>query len=415
MRSVTLVLCGSGGRLLGALPAFDVPVPWWQEVESVVAAARDVHGVDVTILRLLEVAEPAAGSGGPVTYLAEVADAPAVPLVPWPGPDPLADEPLRQSYARPGGPGADLAWADTRLAELGTPRTGPATQMRTWNLSSLWQLPTAGGTVWLKVVPPFFARESEILPLLDPATVPRVLATGQQRVLLADITGDDQYDATGAAVLDMVRMLVDLQIAWLDRTAELLARGAADWRLTGLGPRIEAVAARYGPALTRGERADVDLLVAGLDARFAAIDACGLPETLVHGDFHPGNVRGRPGALVLLDWPEIGVGHAMFDQQAFLGRLGPSDCVEAARYWAGRWRDVRPGADPDRAAELLAPVNELCAALIYSDFLDAIEPSERVFHADDPARALRAAVARPVSARPVSARPVSAAVPSRSP
>ncbi|MEJ3654915.1 phosphotransferase [Actinomycetes bacterium KLBMP 9759] len=406
MRSVTLVLCAADSGVLGALPPFEVPVPWWQEVGSVIGAARMTHGVDVTILRLLQVGEQTTGSGGPVTYLAEVDGAPTVPLSPWAGPDPLADEPLRQSYACLGGPAADLAWADGRLAELGTPRTGPAAQMRTWNLSSLWRLPTTGGTVWLKVVPPFFARESEILPLLVPAAVPRVLASGPCRVLLADVEGDDQYAATGASLLDMVRMLVDLQLSWLDRTAELLSRGAADWRLLGLRARIEAVACRYGPELAPNERADLERLVAGLDARFAAIEACGLPETLVHGDFHPGNVRGRPGALVLLDWSEVGVGHAMFDQQAFLAPLGPSDRAAAAAYWASRWRDVRPGVDPERAAVLLAPVNELCAALIYADFLDGIEPSERVFHAEDPARALRGAVVG-------AAAPVSAAGPPR--
>jgi hypothetical protein len=43
------------------------------------------------------------------------------------------------------------------LAERGLRPTTPPTQVRTWNLSSLWRKPVEGQTVWLKVVPPFFA------------------------------------------------------------------------------------------------------------------------------------------------------------------------------------------------------------------------------------------------------------------
>jgi Ser/Thr protein kinase RdoA (MazF antagonist) len=38
------------------------------------------------------------------------------------------------------------------------------------------------------------------------------------------------------------------------------------------------------------QRAAIDRLTAGLESRFDEIDRCGLPNTLVHGDFHPGNV-----------------------------------------------------------------------------------------------------------------------------
>jgi len=33
----------------------------------------------------------------------------------------------------------------------------------------VWQLPTAQGSVWLKVVPPFFAHEGRVISQLDPA------------------------------------------------------------------------------------------------------------------------------------------------------------------------------------------------------------------------------------------------------
>ena len=248
-RQVTLLLCDRDGALLGTLPAFEVTVPWWQEVGDVVAGAREHHGADVTVLRLLPSTAPWPAVGGPVTYLAEVASMPAVRLEPWPDSagDPMAEHPLRLPYARPGGPALDLAWADGELAAAGRPRTGPAVQVRTWNLSSIWRLPTAAGDAWLKVVPPFFAHEGAMLRRLDPTVVPPLIAADGPRVLLSDVPGDDHWGAPAPVLLRVLRMLVRLQQGWVGLVGELEAVGAPDWR-------VERFAARRRAA-SGGERA----------------------------------------------------------------------------------------------------------------------------------------------------------------
>jgi hypothetical protein len=135
-RTAELVLVTSDGRPIGSLPPVPVATPWWQDIEPVVRAARDVHGVDVIVLRMLD-AELDQPHGGRVTYLAEVAE--PVRAQRWAGV--LDDQLRRHAFARPGGPAADLAWARARLAERGLRPTAPPTQVRTWNLSSLWRLP----------------------------------------------------------------------------------------------------------------------------------------------------------------------------------------------------------------------------------------------------------------------------------
>jgi hypothetical protein len=54
-RTAELVLVTPHGSLIGSLPAVPVATPWWQDVEPVVRAARDHHGVDIIVLRLLDV------------------------------------------------------------------------------------------------------------------------------------------------------------------------------------------------------------------------------------------------------------------------------------------------------------------------------------------------------------------------
>jgi hypothetical protein len=48
-------------------------------------------------------------------------------------------------------------------------------------------------------------------------------------------------------------------------------------------------------------------------------------------------------------------------------------------------RRAVPGSDPERAATFLAPIAAARQAVIYQEFLDAIEPSEHSSHRQDPA------------------------------
>lgn len=384
IRFARLVLVTPDGEVVGALPPLPVGTPWWQEVEPVVKAAREHHAIDVTVLRLLET-ERQGPHGGTVTYLAEVAS--PVTAEAWHGT--LDDHPLRMPWARPGGPAADVAWAESLLAERGMRRIGPAQQVRSWNLSSLWRLPVEGQTAWLKCVPPFFGHEGRMLERLQGGPVPTLIAHDGPRLLLAEIPGEDLYDAPLPRRLEMVPLLVSLQREWLDRTDELLALGLPDWRAPSLAPAIGRLVERVGPDLTTDDRATLDGFVIGLADRFAEVAACGLPDTLVHGDFHPGNFRGDDTTLVLLDWGDCGVGHPLLDEPAFLDRV-PADAVETVRrHWHAEWTQALPGSDPDRASRLLRPVAAARQALIYQKFLDGIEPSEQPYHAADPAHWLQ--------------------------
>lgn len=380
-RTARLVLVDRVGVVLGALAPVSVSTPWWQDIRPVVEAARSANGCEVTVLRLLEAAR-ASPPGGEVTYLAELT-AGAPDLQPWSLS--IDDHPLRLAYARPGGPAADLAWGAARLAEIGTPLTDPPAQERTWNLSSLWRLPTAHGAAWLKVVPPFFAHEGALLDALAGEAVPTVIARDGPRLLLAEAPGADLYGAPRPRLLEMVEILVDLQVRWRERTESLLALGLPDWRAPAIDEAIATLVGRRRAGLSADVRGRLSRFLEGLGERMAALAACGLPDTLAHGDFHPGNFRGGGGArLILLDWGDSGVGHPLLDQAAFLDRIAADDRAAVAERWSELWRRAVPGADPDRAARLLAPVAAARQALIYQGFLDRIEPSEHPYHRADP-------------------------------
>jgi Phosphotransferase enzyme family len=353
-RTVTLALVAPSGTVLGALPPFTVASPWRQEVAEIVEGARHHHGLDVTVLRLL------AADGERVTYLAECLSGKATGLR-----DIEIDhapEPRRAPYAEVGGPAATLAWAASVLGPV------RGTQLRTWNLSSIWRLEYAGGTAWLKEVPAFFGHEGALIGWLAaafPGFGPVPLAVDGGRMLLADIRGDDRYGAGAGERLAMMRALHGVQREGSPAPVPALGVDA-------LAVKIRSTVRRYGdPPLQQA--------LDGLDERLAGLAACGIPDTLVHGDFHPGNVRGS----VVLDWGDSFRGHPTFDLYRMLEGLTPGEAAPLAEHWCRWWRAAVPGCDPQQAMALLEPVVALRNAAVYADFLDRIEPAEHSYHAQD--------------------------------
>ncbi|WP_088315376.1 aminoglycoside phosphotransferase family protein [Kineosporia sp. R_H_3] len=410
-RRVTLVLCTGEHGVLGVLPPFEVGRPYWQETDGVVAGALERYDLHLTVLRILHASEQSP-PGGDVTYLAEADPADAgragALVSAWSGPDPLADHPLRMPWARPGGPAADVGWALAVLAAAGRTPAGPPEQMRTWNLSSLWRLPATDGAgraadAWLKVVPRFFAHEGLVLERLQrTGAVPALLARdtgpdGSGRVLLDAVPGEDFYGAPAERVAGFARTLARIQAGCAGDVDALAAAGVPDrrdpallvaeaTRLVDLVATGDGGAGQLAPAEVEAARRLVD----ALPDRLAREAACGVPESLVHGDFHPGNVRGAAGRWRVLDWGDSYLGSPAVDVVTAgngLDAAGRQQVLEAAAAEYG------PDVDLLGAADAARPVSPLRGALAWQRFLDAIEPDEWPYHEGDPAAGLRDALA----------------------
>jgi hypothetical protein len=372
---VTLVVATRDGRILGAKKPFEVPTPWWQDTAPIV---ERVPGI--AVLRMLEV-EPAPGRmiGGRVSYLVEALEDAAGgggndlgPLYEWGGE--LAADPLRMPWAYPGGPAADLEWAASQVQV-----TGPPVQHRTWNLSAIWSIPTSGGQVWMKCVPAFFRHESAVLHLLREHRVPRLLAADSHRMLLADLPGEDGYLASVEARRVLIDLLIDMQASTVERIDELEATGVPDRRWPALLQAAEAVVVRRAPGDTVLRQ-----LIDGAEHRIAAIEECGLPDVLVHGDAHGGNARVGEGADpgIWFDWGDCRIGHPMLDVAVLL-RPGTADADALIVHWLDAWKQRLPGTDPRRAWQLIRPLAALGDAVVYQGFLDRIEATERPYHVND--------------------------------
>ncbi|GAA1958690.1 aminoglycoside phosphotransferase family protein [Microbacterium deminutum] len=384
-RIARLIVCDADGAPLGTTPDFAVASPYWGHVEPLVAAARDDLGLSIVVLRLLTVERGAGGEPDRTTYLAEHSglDPALTPVSPSLLDEALRPRRFRMPWARPGGPAAHFAWAEEQLAARGIRRTAPPIQVRTWNLSSIWRVPTTAGTVWLKAVPPFFAHEGRVLERVAGYAVPQLLGHGDGVVLLADVAGDDLYAPAADRALAMVDALISIQRGPGADVDALRGLGLPDWRLPSLAAPAHHVLRLRARDLDAQERRSLEKLIDGLDGRLRDLAACGIPDTLVHGDFHPGNTRGTAVDLTILDWGDSGVGHPLLDMAAFTERMPPAQRAAVEAHWIQSWEREVPGSDAGHAASLVSPVGALRQAVIYRHFLDHIEPDERIYHETD--------------------------------
>ena len=395
-----------GDTYLGVIGPFPVSVPWWAEAEPVVAHLREVLGVPVLVLRLLLVEGGEGARDGHVTYHVAALDRPAPGLLAERPPIDQAahvvlngPEELRSPWAWLDGINEVLTWATGTLGAAGRRVTGAAEQRKTWNLAALFRLPTDKGPVWLKTTPRFAADEASVIAAFaraDPTLVPPVIGAGPGRVLLEELPGEDCWDASPQIIASAIQRMVAAQAVLADQ-AVLAGRLAPGFLPPGLADRRTPVIAGQITALLDGEVASElsagEVAAArGLLSRFPRLDECGLPDTIVHGDFHSGNWRSDGGPPAVLDWADAHLGNPVLDGLRACDFLPAAKRPAAARAWIDAWASRIPGCDPARALSIAEPLAHLIYAVRYQEFLDGIEPSERIYHLGDPAAAIRAAL-----------------------
>jgi Ser/Thr protein kinase RdoA (MazF antagonist) len=159
------------------------------------------------------------------------------------------------------------------------------------------------------------------------------------------------------------------------------------------GELVEEVAALIPRvALSDDEVGGLVKLVDGLPAIVGELESAGLPISLVHGDFHPGNWRSDGTHRVIVDWADTFVGHPATDIRRLHDFLPVEKREHAAKVWSAAWQRALPGCEPLRALRPMSVLGPLTYALMYQRFLDNIEPDERIYHEDDPGICLRAAL-----------------------
>ncbi len=282
------------------------------------------------------------------------------------------------------------AWVDARLAAVGQHRTGDLQPQEHWGVSAVARVPAVGGALWLKAVSPIFRREPAILGVLAahlPGRVPNVVAAQESpvgaRYLVTDAGPVPELVADGDPVR-LAGLIADLQVRTQDSLLALRSAGCADRSPAALCAGLAAVVEDGVELhlLDPTERAALRRCVPQLRERLLALADGPLPETLVHGDFHPWNVA-RPARwsfadAVVIDWTDAAIGPGGLDLATLLPRSADGDArAQVRRAYASVWA-AELGAqlhDVEDAVTATTPAAHVLQALAYDEILRDIEPA----------------------------------------
>jgi aminoglycoside phosphotransferase (APT) family kinase protein len=192
--------------------------------------------------------------------------------------------------------------------------------VKNWSISCVLRVPADGGDLYFKTVPPLFVQEARITATvagLFPTNVPGVVGIEETRgwTLLEDFGTRRLRTEPLAQWGKAVRILARMHLAYLDRASALLAAGFPDRRPRRLAEQIAPLLADpiTSAALAGRTLARLRKQVGRLRDLCAQLEGSDPPATLIHGDFHPGNVAIHDGKPIFFDWTDGCLAHPFFD------------------------------------------------------------------------------------------------------
>ena len=288
-------------------------------------------------------------------------------------------------FARQGWLQELLLWTQEQIALLGLSLTGGFRQFNAGPTFSLVRLELSDGAVWFKATGEPNSHELPVtvaLARLFPPYVPRILGVHHSwnGWLSAEVMGASLDQITEFSAWERAAVqLAELQIASIEKTAELLEAQAKDLRVPKLAESIELFMTRMNELMSIQERptpapllqSEVATLTAGLKDACALLESFGPPNSLGHIDFNPGNILLSGNGCVFLDWAEGCVTSPLLTfeylrQHAARSGIGKLGAERLTGAYLRPWRPFYSPADLTRALTV-APLVAVFAYALASD------------------------------------------------
>jgi len=289
-----------------------------------------------------------------------------------------------REWTRPGWFAATSAWIVSALAYAGLGQPEEIIQLRAWSTSTVLRVRTAAGDYYFKAVPKSGRQEVALTSYLAehvPDVVSIVIAADLERrwLLLAACRGRKLEQVTDMALWERAATRYGrLQVDCVGRADALRALGCPSRDLAALASSIAELAldtGALGPerpeGLTETELRRFRALVPKLRQRCEELAACGIPDSLEHGDLWPGNVICDAETCAVIDWEDALIAHPFFSLAPLTaGLVGTGvgtaeNVVRLQRAYAVGFESLAPPNRLRRAMELALPLSFLDMAARY--------------------------------------------------
>jgi hypothetical protein len=273
----------------------------------------------------------------------------------------------RPHWSRPGWHAATTGWLAHELAPLGFEMREPVQQLGSWAISSLLAVDTDRGRLIVKSVPPMFGHEPALTLALateHPGVVSDVLVADPVRrhLVMRAFGGAPLGSEEPSRWSDGLTALGAIQQSWIDRPDDARRIGVEDRSLAALDREVDSIVTddAASPGLDPSARERLVSSLPQLHGLIAHLAAGPVPETLVHGDFHPWNVQRDGGRLVIFDWSDACWGHPFFDVPTVTQRTDDMTARESLREAVvAAWSSFGDPASIRQALAWSEPLTEL--------------------------------------------------------
>ncbi|NKB72379.1 MAG: phosphotransferase [Candidatus Latescibacteria bacterium] len=282
----------------------------------------------------------------------------------------VAEPDRRSPWSCPGWADEAEAWLLRQLDEMGCRLLQPVWGFYRHGLANTIHAQTSAGEFYMKASSflPMLVDEPRLTGYLAaefPEFVPAPIRVHAQRrwMLLPDL-GYPIRAATEDMKKEALLAFGRLQRQAIGHVDKLLRLGCADRRLDKLEPGIEAIVQLDEATAGLGKEELEGVRRALPRFRDIARELAGynLPNTLGHGDLHPGNVAHRDGAYMFFDWGQGRVTHPFLDAWGFI-QDSEMQSIPEEEYLA-LWAEYE---SPERLRQALLLARPLC---ILSETID---------------------------------------------
>jgi hypothetical protein len=242
--------------------------------------------------------------------------------------------PLRVPWSRRGWYAEAVRWIEAKVGRTGSQMLGPPEQLRAWDRSCVFRVPTSAGNLYFKALPRMFAHELPLLERLSdwhPRNFPRLLAVDAQRLwlLMEDFGGTALHTVAEVAVWEAaLAELGRLQIELAPKASTLVANGVPyrelDWLSTHIDWLLDSLPGLnvYGRTPLSGEElSQLREFAPRLKAMCSELESYNLPLSLEHGDLSASNIVVND-RFIYFDWSDCSITHPFFSLTVFYGEGG---------------------------------------------------------------------------------------------
>lgn len=220
-----------------------------------------------------------------------------------------------------------IAWVDDRLAQLGSFRTGPVSQLTCRARGTGFDVQSDRGRMHFKATSEMFTHEPAVTAALGrwhANKVPTVLAADTvDRWFLAEwIDGTPLVDVSDLSTWQTtLRSYAELQIALARRVEELEALGCPEASLQTFAGEVGRIVEDQLWDVSRDEFGVLLEQIPDIDRMCLDLHDSAIPLSLDHGDLSPWQVILAGRQPYLVDWSDCAITHPFFSLPPFFDDL----------------------------------------------------------------------------------------------